>query len=44
MKGYKENVKMTMVQGNILYENGRFTNVDIDDIIKKSQDIRSRIC
>ena len=42
--GSKENVKMTMVQGNILYENGRFTNVDIDDIIKKSQDIRSRIC
>ncbi|MBR4240878.1 MAG: amidohydrolase family protein, partial [Eubacterium sp.] len=41
--GSKENVKMTMVGGRILYENGEFKNADIDEIYRKSQAVIDRI-
>lgn len=41
--GSKENVKMTMIDGRILYENGEFINTDIEDIYKKAQAVIDRI-
>jgi 5-methylthioadenosine/S-adenosylhomocysteine deaminase len=41
--GSKENVKMTMINGKILYENGNFKNIDIEKIYAKSQAVIDRI-
>ncbi len=41
--GSKENVKMTMVNGKILYENGEFINTDIEEIYYYAQKITERI-
>ncbi|MBQ7203665.1 MAG: amidohydrolase [Eubacterium sp.] len=41
--GSKENVKMTMVGGKILYENGEFLHEDTDDIYAKAQAVIDRI-
>lgn len=41
--GSKENVKMTMINGKILYENGEFKNVDIEEIYRKAQAVIDRI-
>ena len=42
--GSKDNVKMTMVNGKILYMNGEFLiNEDIDEIYNKCQEITDRI-
>ena len=42
--GSKENIKMTMINGKILYENGEFfVGEDINDIYKKAQEIAERI-
>lgn len=41
--GSKENVKMTMINGKILYENGKFKNVDIEEIYRKAQAVIDRI-
>ncbi|MBR1532219.1 MAG: amidohydrolase [Eubacterium sp.] len=41
--GSKENVKMTMVNGKILYKDGKFTNCDVDEIYKKAQAVIDRI-
>ena len=41
--GSKENVKMTMINGKILYENGEFKGVDIEDIYAKAQKVIDRI-
>ncbi len=41
--GSKENVKMTMINGKILYKNGKFLNVDIDEIYKNAQNVIDRI-
>ena len=42
--GSKDIVKMTMIDGNILYFNGEYRlNVNVDDIYKKSQNIIDRI-
>ncbi|MBR2100637.1 MAG: amidohydrolase [Eubacterium sp.] len=41
--GSKENVKMTMINGKILYENGKFLNADIDEIYKNAQKVIDRI-
>ena len=42
--GSKQNIKMTMINGNILYENGKFyLNEDIEQIYKKCNMITSRI-
>ena len=41
--GSKENVKMTMVNGKILYKDGKFLNADIEEIYAKSQAVIDRI-
>lgn len=42
--GSKENVKMTVINGKILYENGEFSkNTDVNDIYEKCQKITDRI-
>lgn len=41
--GSKENVKMTMINGKILYENGEFINTDIERIYSEAQAIIDRI-
>jgi 5-methylthioadenosine/S-adenosylhomocysteine deaminase len=38
--GSKQNVKMTMIQGRILYENGQFTKAyDVEEIYRKANEI-----
>ena len=38
--GSKQNVKMTMIQGRILYENGIFTDAyDVEEIYRKANEI-----
>lgn len=41
--GSKINVKMTMVNGSILYENGKFADTDTDEIYRKAQAVIDRI-
>ncbi|MBE6720845.1 MAG: amidohydrolase [Ruminococcaceae bacterium] len=41
--GSKENVKMTMIGGKILYKDGKFLNADVDEIYKKSQAVIDRL-
>ena len=41
--GSKTNVRLTMVDGRILYENGRFLNTDTDEIYKNAQAVIDRI-
>lgn len=41
--GSKENVKMTMINGKILYENGEFINTDIEKIYRNAQKVIDRI-
>lgn len=41
--GSKENVKMTMINGKILYENGNFIDTDIEKIYKNAQTVTDRI-
>ena len=42
--GSKENIKMTMINGNILYENGCFlTNETAESIYDKTEEIKKRI-
>lgn len=41
--GSKDNVKMTMINGKILYDNGEFIGIDTDKIYTKSQSIIDRI-
>ena len=41
--GSKENVKMTMINGKILYENGEFKNTDIEEIYRNAQAVIDRI-
>ena len=41
--GSKENVKMTMINGKILYKDGKFLNADVDDIYAKAQAVIDRI-
>lgn len=41
--GSKENVKMTMINGKILYENGKFINTDIEKIYSEAQAVIDRI-
>lgn len=41
--GSKENVKMTMINGKILYENGAFINTDIERIYSEAQAVIDRI-
>lgn len=41
--GGKDVVKMTMINGKILYENGEFKNIDIEKIYKNAQAVIDRI-
>lgn len=41
--GSKENVKMTIINGKILYENGNFIDTDIEEIYRNAQTITDRI-
>lgn len=41
--GSKENVKLTMINGKILYENGEFIDIDTDEIYHNAQKITDRI-
>lgn len=42
--GSKMNIKMTMINGKILYENYKFSkDFDVDDIYKKANDIKERL-
>lgn len=41
--GCKSNVKMTMIDGKILYENGEFIGVDVDAIYDKCEKIMERL-
>ncbi|MDY0345207.1 MAG: amidohydrolase [Bacilli bacterium] len=42
--GSKENIKMTMINGHILYEDGKFfLNEPIEDIYKRAQEVTDRI-
>ena len=41
----KQNVKMTMINGKILYENGKFADfIDVDGIYAKANEIKEKIC
>ncbi|MDE6124859.1 MAG: amidohydrolase [Eubacterium sp.] len=41
--GSKENVKLTMINGSILYENGEFVGIDTEKIYRNAQKITDRI-
>ena len=41
--GSKTNVKMTMIDGKILYMNGEFIDTDVDEIYNKSEEIMQRL-
>ncbi|MCC8074318.1 MAG: amidohydrolase [Clostridiales bacterium] len=41
--GSKENIKMTMVNGKILYENGEFIGVDAEKIYHEAQEVADRL-
>lgn len=41
--GSKENVKLTMIDGKILYENGKFIGTDVDKIYADAQKVTDRI-
>ena len=41
----KQNIKMTMINGQILYENGKFADfIDVDGIYAKANEIKEKIC
>lgn len=42
--GSKQNVKMTVIDGKILYEDGKFLTVDADEVYKRANKIAREIC
>ena len=42
--GTKQNVVMTMVDGKILYENGKFSTVDAGEIYARAEKLTREIC
>ena len=42
--GSKQNVKMTVVNGNILYEDGKFTTVDEREVYERANRLAREIC
>ncbi len=42
--GSKQNICMTVVNGQILYENGNFTTVDADEIYSRAEKLAREIC
>ncbi len=41
--GCKSNIKMTMIDGKILYHNGEFVGVDVEEIYSKTEEIMNRL-
>ena len=41
--GSKENVKLTMINGKILYENGEFIGTDVEKIYADAQEVTERL-
>lgn len=42
--GSKQNVKMTVIDGKILYEDGKFTTVDADEVYERANRLTKEIC
>lgn len=42
--GSKSNVKMTVIDGRILYEDGKFTTVDADEVYERANKLTKDIC
>jgi 5-methylthioadenosine/S-adenosylhomocysteine deaminase len=42
--GSKQNVKMTMIEGKILYWEGRFLHADAQKIYQQVEKIKTRLC
>lgn len=42
--GSKQNVYMTVVNGKVLYENGKFTTVDAQEIYSRAEKLAKEIC
>lgn len=42
--GSKQNVKMTVVDGKILYEDGKFTTVDANEVYERANRLAREIC
>lgn len=42
--GGKQNVKMTVIDGKILYENGKFTTVDANEVYERANKLTKQIC
>lgn len=42
--GTKQNVKMTVIDGKILYEDGKFTTVDADEVYERASKLTKQIC
>ncbi|MGN0682973.1 MAG: amidohydrolase family protein, partial [Oscillospiraceae bacterium] len=42
--GSKQNVKMTVVDGKILYEDGKFTTVDANEVYARANKLAQEIC
>lgn len=42
--GTKQNVKMTVIDGKILYENGKFTTVDANEVYERANKLTKQIC
>ena len=41
--GSKDDVKMTVINGKILYENGEFVNIDKEEIYFNAQEVTNRL-
>ena len=42
--GSKQNVKMTVIDGKILYEDGKFTTVDANEVYERANKLAKQIC
>ena len=42
--GSKQNIRMTVVNGRVLYENGAFTTIDKEDIYNRAEKLAEEIC
>lgn len=42
--GSKQNVRMTVIDGKILYEDGKFTTVDADEVYERANRLTIEIC
>ncbi len=42
--GSKQNIYMTVINGKVLYQNGKFTTVDAEEVYKRAEKIAREIC